>query len=512
MSDLEDALHVLCLEIAFIWKNPRLLGSPYESQPEIVKTMAEDGAPLLSKTRRPVRGNKAVKVQICKESFEGARLFESLVRQALFDSWLTYGSDPEVVKARLPIHDKLKTVLSILAEIPGLRERLFEAIGFKHFEPEEVRRRMFEDDRESVWNFVLATAMGKALAASGFSVEMKHDFTKWAEVASLVATDFEELAARRRQSYEAFVGFNSPLLDEDGHIPVAELTVYGEPVTLSLLSVSDALLTRLRRNSPDIPFSDINTALSFRFSVDVDAPVEDYLRWYSAATLIAERSTDILRLLCEDDVGVLAMEILETEWATPTIRKTYENTYRSDLSLYQPKRFRFAPSNAQVVTRNQIQELCDLLPDHVCDTVGVRGFSAAMRRFRFSSERYERSDPEQLLEMAIALEAILLNDTDARYELSYRLRLRAARLLADDLEERKRISDLLGDLYSLRSRIAHGQTLEGMKDKERATLDRVFREAPKIVRMLLLKIMKESALKDLSREELAIWWRNLELS
>jgi hypothetical protein len=51
-----------------------------------------------------------------------------------------------------------------------------------------------------------------------------------------------------------------------------------------------------------------------------------------------------------------------------------------------------------------------------------------------------------------------------------------------------------------------------MKDKERATLDRVFREAPKIVRMLLLKVMKESALKNLSKEELAIWWRNLELS
>lgn len=113
---------------------------------------------------------------------------------------------------------------------------------------------------------------------------------------------------------------------------------------------------------------------------------------------------------------------------------------------------------------------------------------------------------------SIALEAILLNDTDSRYELSHRLRLRAARFLADDLEGRKYISDLLGDLYNLRSRIAHGQTLEGMKDKERATLDRVFREAPKIVRMLLLKIMKESALRNLSQEALAIWWRNLELS
>lgn len=120
-------------------------------------------------------------------------------------------------------------MFSILAEIPGLRERLFEAIGFKHFEPEEVRRRMFEDDRESVWMFALATAMGKALAASGFSVAMKHDFTNWAEVASLVAADFEELASRRRHSYEAVIGFNSPLLDEDGQISVAELMVYGQP-------------------------------------------------------------------------------------------------------------------------------------------------------------------------------------------------------------------------------------------------------------------------------------------
>lgn len=55
MSGLEDALHILCLEIAFIWKNPRLLGSPYESQPEIVKTMAEEwgATPLQDQTAGP---------------------------------------------------------------------------------------------------------------------------------------------------------------------------------------------------------------------------------------------------------------------------------------------------------------------------------------------------------------------------------------------------------------------------------------------------------------------------
>jgi hypothetical protein len=152
MSDLDEALYALCLEIAVVWKDPRLLGSPPESPLYIVRTLPEDGAPLLSKTRRPVRGNDAVTVQIAEAPFQGARLFESLVKMALFDSWL--GDDPKVVEARRFLHDKLKTVFAIFAEIPGLRERLFEAIGFKHYEPEDVRRLIGDDEhRESLWKF-----------------------------------------------------------------------------------------------------------------------------------------------------------------------------------------------------------------------------------------------------------------------------------------------------------------------------------------------------------------------
>jgi hypothetical protein len=60
------------------------------------------------------------------------------------------------------------------------------------------------------------------------------------------------------------------------------------------------------------------------------------------------------------------------------------------------------------------------------------------------------------IELGIALEALLLNDLDDdRGELTFRLRLRGARLLGQTLEERVQISRALRDVYKLRSIAVH---------------------------------------------------------
>jgi hypothetical protein len=135
-----------------------------------------------------------------------------------------------------------------------------------------------------------------------------------------------------------------------------------------------------------------------------------------------------------------------------------------------------------------------------------------MRRFRASFDRYQPSDPERLLEAAIAFEAILLNDSgDNHQELGYRLRLRAARFLTEHLEERFRIFDLLRDLYNFRSRIAHGETLEDMKTTDQKKLEVVLKETPEILKKLLLKVMETPELRGLRQEQLGAWWRQVEL-
>src|SRR5439155_10770879 len=60
------------------------------------------------------------------------------------------------------------------------------------------------------------------------------------------------------------------------------------------------------------------------------------------------------------------------------------------------------------------------------------------------------------IELGIALESLLLNDLeDERGELTFRLRLRGARFLADTLIERKDVDRLLRDVYSTRSIAVH---------------------------------------------------------
>lgn len=83
--------------------------------------------------------------------------------------------------------------------------------------------------------------------------------------------------------------------------------------------------------------------------------------------------------------------------------------------------------------------------------------NAAMRR---------HSAEDSAIDLGIALEALFLSDLDAeRGELTFRLRLRAARFLGGSLTERDEIYGLIGALYSLRSIAVHTGKLPE-KDKK----------------------------------------------
>jgi hypothetical protein len=67
---------------------------------------------------------------------------------------------------------------------------------------------------------------------------------------------------------------------------------------------------------------------------------------------------------------------------------------------------------------------------------------------------------DSAIDLGIALESLLLNDLDDdRGELTFRLRLRGARLVADTLEERKEVDRLLRDVYKARSIAVHSGRL-----------------------------------------------------
>ena len=66
----------------------------------------------------------------------------------------------------------------------------------------------------------------------------------------------------------------------------------------------------------------------------------------------------------------------------------------------------------------------------------------------------EGKKEEAFLLYAISLESLVLLDNE-KEELTYRLRTRVAHLLGKDLENRKKISAKVRDLYEIRSKIVH---------------------------------------------------------
>lgn len=79
---------------------------------------------------------------------------------------------------------------------------------------------------------------------------------------------------------------------------------------------------------------------------------------------------------------------------------------------------------------------------------------------KFYNAPYRASAFEQLVDLATALEAILLGGDKSADEVTLRLRSRAARLLCTDRDPATAIFDDVGLLYGLRSSIVHGGNLK----------------------------------------------------
>lgn len=89
-------------------------------------------------------------------------------------------------------------------------------------------------------------------------------------------------------------------------------------------------------------------------------------------------------------------------------------------------------------------------------TASTRRDALRVAAARLNSAIRRASPVDSAIDLGIALEAILLRDiSDDRGELTYRLRIRGARWLGANPGERAVISQLLGDLYRMRSTAVH---------------------------------------------------------
>lgn len=105
-----------------------------------------------------------------------------------------------------------------------------------------------------------------------------------------------------------------------------------------------------------------------------------------------------------------------------------------------------------------------------------------LRRMRAAASR--RSLADAFVDTIIALEGLLAHDTPA-LESTYRFRLRGAALLPGDFGSAEDRLKLLGQMYSTRSRIVHG-------DDQANTIDSLINEASKVLRAVLLRYFELS--------------------
>jgi len=429
--------------------------------------------------------------------------------------------DRAYIPATVPyqaIVQRLQTAYADLAaEIVSdfvLAARLFESRGYKHYEPEDLTNLaplIIDEIGGRAGRSIMATLIGEALADVGYVDSTRLIFSSWNSAAQHLAERLKLLSSRTHHDYTIAVLLNAPLVDSTDAIKIGTLFPYGAPAVLHLGYATDELLSKTCRSNPHA--GTVNTVLTLSMKVRVNEPVEKFLATYLAASHLAKRVVDIFRLVSPDDIGVLGVEIINGDSMTPTIRKDWENTYQQELSAFYPRRFLFRSPTGSALTEQQIESIQRLATRYVAQDTTVSGWKIAIRRFRDMYERHTPDDPEIILAMAIAFEALYLSeDDDSKHELSYRLRLRAARFLRNSPQEREGVFNILRDLYKFRSRVAHGSSIESLKKSEREKLIRVLSECPGLLKETLLAVLNGRGPWNHSDEKQGQEWRKIELA
>lgn len=165
---------------------------------------------------------------------------------------------------------------------------------------------------------------------------------------------------------------------------------------------------------------------------------------------------DAFHCLCL--VGPYASQILASWVGFPA----WAPTLVSGLSLPQPEGHSHEQSLPPDACRQGIElfiAFCALSPQFRARLrLAMQRLNRAMRR---------SSPVDSIIDLGIALEALYLNDmSEERNELTFRLKVRAARFLGKTEDERRQIFSLVGVLYAMRSRAVHTGVLSAtVKDK-----------------------------------------------
>jgi hypothetical protein len=405
-----------------------------------------------------------------------------------------------------------KVIASIL-EDALLLGRLSNRWGFRSADAPSDESFLANLDEKTA-HFLVLSFLADRFRAAVAGQHLPEGEAEWKAVAHRVAADFVYFKNRTQHRYRLIAFLNSPPLGTE-KVSLGDHELGATVLSIALANVPDSMIADVYENQPrpltlPLGLARANTAVC----VDFQIPAESHS---DSANVIADsvlesvrRVVDVLRALREEDLGIGYAYIAGLEDDTPTLVGTSLWSFQDLGAAFTPRRGFFGTPSDQPLNDVDVQKLV-MLVGRLISGVNIRGFDVAIRRFRDAYERYWPGDPEALLDICIALEALFLGDQDTK-ELRHRLSLRVARLLSGQRTSRQALSKGVKYLYDLRSRIAHGDTAETMKSGDARKLERVMTQAPLILRMTLLAFLNGAGPEGItSNDKLAEWWSEIEL-
>ena len=512
-ESLKQSLGALCSGLAALWREssfPTGYRSPFETLYEVI-TRADDNAALMPISGRAIRGSTGVEISRTEKRPSKERATEDLITDS-------YGQEqsfhPEGLNQRLrETRDAVAAFGRAVDADVLLGYRLRQSLGYKTWSASQ-----FADLDRAGWNlelgclFALRKRLARSLVAHGFDPASRDQFEGWSAVEEEIIQHLQDLRTLDRYEYEILIFLNGPPADFEGEASLVDLAQGEETISVGVCYASDQLVSHLvEYEHQKVPgYEKINTVLRYRISLPVEVGEKPYLQAYPNASEVGGLLLDGLRLLRPgDDIGILALEIVAVDDYAPTIRKTWADRFQTELARFYPRRFDFRSPQSSVLQEEEVTNLRTLVSLLVGKSGRSRSILQARKRLANSIDRYAPDDPEKLIEYAIALESLFLDDSDGRTELSYRLALRAARLLEKDLESRRSCFHTIRDLYKFRSRIAHGGSLEELKPIEQKRLESVLLRCPSIVSRSIRALLERGP--SAVGKKPADYWQELEL-
>ncbi len=460
----------------------KIIISPYHSDVKKIRSVVKNESALFNNV--VFRCSDSVEI---KEQNEKETLLFSIISEALHkpdDYYEKY--KPELFRIKNNLQEVLSKVFQEYKKNRSFCKIIADSIGYKTYSIPESIDSFLGKEHSYIFFYIFLNHIFidflKANNCYDIDTFLEIESNKWYD---FHRKKFEGIKNRKNYEYEICYYLNSPICTSENGTKLGIFKYYDKNISLQTSYVNDDELGTLTYDFSEKDYLKyVNTKISYNAKIPIEAEVSTFEDLYKEAEDIGKRLLTNLRLAYEFEIGVLTLKIKSRDQFTPDIRSGNNIEFSNKYTAYLPKRFIFftdTPIDIQETDclrlfkrLNKVQEIDDWL-------------KIACKRFNLSIDNYFVYNHDRLLDIAIAFEAIFLNDNESTKELTYRLSVRAAKFLGKNKNEKENIFKIVNDLYKYRSKIAHGVDINSMKPKDRDRINEINIEAPILLKLSIVK-------------------------